>query len=209
MRMNRQRSDETTNVRPLAILKERAEEIAGFWQESRTEIENSEAQTRVSLINPLLDLLDWDTRNPKVVQVEYRTGSQTQSKSAVPDYVLLDDQRAIATIEAKKMKGISFGKRIIEQSEDNSSKVKANICIFTNGIRWVGWDRAARKKEVQEGALDWPAFTRLQCVLFHFRIDRLLTNGGSWREIEGMVKLSRGVLRQVAKGPTIPGRDRK
>ncbi len=66
--------------------------------EHRSILQGSEAQTRLSLIDPLLRALGWDTADPALVRPEYNLSGGRA------DYALLDpDRKPVAIIEAKKL----------------------------------------------------------------------------------------------------------
>ena len=66
--------------------------------EHRSVLQGSEAQTRLSLIDPLLRALGWDTAAPALVRPEYNLSGGRA------DYALLDpDKKPVAIIEAKKL----------------------------------------------------------------------------------------------------------
>jgi len=66
-------------------------------QAHRSLLEANEAQTRVSLIDPLLRALGWPTDDPTSVQVEARAGSGRA------DYVLRSGNQTILVLEVKKV----------------------------------------------------------------------------------------------------------
>ena len=64
----------------------------------REVLQGSEAQTRMSLIDPLLRVLGWETADPALVTAEYYLSG------AWADYALLDaDGKPVAIMEAKKL----------------------------------------------------------------------------------------------------------
>ena len=66
--------------------------------EHRSVLQGSEAQTRLSLIDPLLRMLGWDTAATALVRPEYNLSGGRA------DYALLDpDKKPVAIIEAKKL----------------------------------------------------------------------------------------------------------
>ena len=66
--------------------------------EHRSVLQGNEAQTRLSLIDPLLRMLGWDTADPALVRPEYNLSGGRA------DYALLDpDKKPVAIIEAKKL----------------------------------------------------------------------------------------------------------
>ena len=61
-------------------------------------LRSSEAQTRMSLIDPLLRALGWNTASPAELRPEFVL------RSGRADYALLDvNQRPVAIVEAKKL----------------------------------------------------------------------------------------------------------
>ncbi len=78
-------------VREIGTLKSR-------MNEHREVLQGSEAQTRMSLIDPLLKVLGWDTADPALVRPEYNL------RRGRADYALLGtDGKPVAIIEAKKL----------------------------------------------------------------------------------------------------------
>ena len=78
-------------VREIGTLKSR-------MNEHREILQGSEAQTRMSLIDPLLKVLGWDTADPALVRPEYNL------RRGRADYALLGtDGKPVAIIEAKKL----------------------------------------------------------------------------------------------------------
>ncbi len=77
--------------------------IVSLFEDRRAFFRDNEAQTRISLINPLLQLLGWDITDPRVVRVEPPV--QTLSGKKKADYILYDDRGLPAVvIEAKAPK---------------------------------------------------------------------------------------------------------
>jgi hypothetical protein len=66
-------------------------------QAQKSLLESNEAQTRVSLIDPLLRALGWPTDDPTAVQVEVRAGSGRA------DYLLRSGDQTILVLEVKKL----------------------------------------------------------------------------------------------------------
>jgi hypothetical protein len=66
-------------------------------QAQKSLLESNEAQTRVSLIDPLLRALGWPTDDPTSVQVEVRAGSGRA------DYLLRSGDQTILVLEVKKL----------------------------------------------------------------------------------------------------------
>ena len=66
--------------------------------EHRSDLQKDETRTRMALINPLLQVLGWDTSDPSLVTPEY---SLSNGRA---DYALLDDQgKVVVFLEAKRL----------------------------------------------------------------------------------------------------------
>ena len=66
--------------------------------EHRSVLQGNEAQTRLSLIDPLLRALGWDTTDPALVRTEFNLNNGRA------DYALLNaDEKPVAIIEAKRL----------------------------------------------------------------------------------------------------------
>ena len=160
-------------------------EIAERWKNNRNEIRKSEAQTRISLIDPMLEVCGWDTRNPKEIIVEYSEGT----KGNRPDYVLLGENgTAVATVEAKKPSASFPSKTAITQTQKNSRAVEAHISIFTDGVRWTGW----KYIELDESQLEsyGMGFMKGDHILFEFNLERTV-NSGIYEEMRGIQEIWR------------------
>lgn len=78
-------------VKTIDLLKKRI-------QENSAALRANETRSRAVLIDPVLQMLDWDVSNPKVVALEYEVGGKKA------DYALLrPDGHPVAVIEAKKL----------------------------------------------------------------------------------------------------------
>lgn len=65
---------------------------------------NNELQTRVTLIDPVLKALGWDTLDPTKIRVEYSVKQRRRTSVRNVDYALLDGSKTpIAMIEAKRL----------------------------------------------------------------------------------------------------------
>ena len=97
-----------------------------------------EARTRVSLIDPLLRVLEWDVSDPSLVAIEWRVGSGRA------DYAL--QRRAsepVLLLEAKKLSDTNahHGQLASYVVGDNLRRtVKIHYCAITNGNRWQVFD---------------------------------------------------------------------
>ena len=80
-----------------------------------------ETPTRTIFIDPLLEALAWDVRDPDEVQLEYPT---VDAKSV--DYALKINRKPILLVEAKPLNGLHL-KRV--QNSDPSEKLEAALGV--------------------------------------------------------------------------------
>ena len=111
------------------------------------EVAAPEARTRVALIDPLLQALDWDVCNPSVVEIEAIVGPGRA------DYALL---RAVGEplllLEAKRLSDSKTHHGQLASyvvGENMRRSIKIPYCAITNGSRWQVFDVFS-----QEGVLD-------------------------------------------------------
>lgn len=89
----------------------------------------SEAQTRLSLIDPLLRALDWDTADPALVQPEYDLSGNKV------DYALFGvDGKPVAIVEAKRL-GEKLGAHVLQLVNYANLSGVPYACL-TDGDRW-------------------------------------------------------------------------
>lgn len=89
----------------------------------------SEAQTRLSLIDPLLRALSWDTGDPALVQPEYDLSGYKV------DYALFGvDGNPVAVVEAKRL-GETLGSHVL-QLVTYATLSGAPYACLTDGDRW-------------------------------------------------------------------------
>lgn len=89
----------------------------------------NETRTRMALIDPLLQVLGWDTTDPSIVIPEYDVSGRKA------DYALLDQKRRpSATIEAKRL-GESLDSHL-GQMINNSNLVGVEYAGITDGDQW-------------------------------------------------------------------------
>ena len=99
----------------------------------RNLLENSEAQTRTVLIDPVLRALGWDTSNPAVVRSEYG------ANGGFADYALLNPttESPLIIVEAKKLGDVRLERHIPQiegYSKGEGSSPKYGV--ITNGNVW-------------------------------------------------------------------------
>ena len=114
----------------------------------------SEEQTKISLVNPYLELLGYDVRDPRSVQVEYRA-DVPGGKGEKVDYAILHDGSPSILIEAKPA-SLPLPQNATVQLARYFVHTPATLAVLTNGIeyRWF----AARQGNTGEIA-DVPILT--------------------------------------------------
>ena len=116
-------------VREIEALKSRI-------KKHREVLQGSEAQTRMSLIDPLLKVLGWETADPALVRPEYHLGAGRA------DYVLLDsNEKELAIIEAKRL-GERLSGQHREQAIVYAHRRGVRFPILTNGNDWEVYDQS-------------------------------------------------------------------
>ena len=105
------------------------------------EFMSNEAQTRLSLVDPVLTALGWDPRNPSAVRVEFPVRQRNRNNKV--DYALLDSQqKPIAFVEAKSL-GTDLG-LAQDQLFEYGTGESVPYAIATDGVNW-----AVHKRERQ------------------------------------------------------------
>ena len=116
--------------------------------EHRADLQASEAQTRLSLIDPLLRALGWDTADPALVRPEFVLSTGRA------DYALLGtEQKLVAIIEAKKLsEPLGTTDRHMQML---TYAVASNVdnAILTDGDQWVMY-RVFERQEDKRLALN-------------------------------------------------------
>ncbi len=128
------------------IVRERAPEV------------HSEMETRASLINPFLETIGWDIRNPKVCRQEYRVDLSGGNRTV--DYALFDSNGTLVIIiEAKQRSTSSItDERFFSQLNGYVAHSSAQIGVITNGVsfRWYLKDQRTNQL-VSKPCLDFDA----------------------------------------------------
>ncbi len=103
--------------------------------EHRTALQASEAQTRLSLIDPLLRALGWDTADPALVRPEYDVGVRRA------DYALLNAEGDVVVfLEAKRLGESLTNHR--SQVAAYASELGLRYPALTNGSEWEVYDNS-------------------------------------------------------------------
>jgi len=90
-----------------------------------------ETPTRTIIVDPLLEALGWDVRDPDEVQLEYPT---VDGKSV--DYALLINRKAALLVEAKALDDPLNDVKGITQVVGYAANDGIVWCVLTNGIVW-------------------------------------------------------------------------
>ncbi len=90
-----------------------------------------ETPTRTIVIDPLLEALGWDVRDPDEVQLEYPT---VDGKSV--DYGLKLNRKCVLFVEAKALEDPLTDVKAITQVVNYANSGGIVWCILTNGLTW-------------------------------------------------------------------------
>ena len=90
-----------------------------------------ETPTRTIIVDPLLEALGWDVRDPDEVQLEYPT---VDSKSV--DYALLLNRKPVLLVEAKALDDPLNDVKGITQVVGYAANDGIVWCVLTNGVVW-------------------------------------------------------------------------
>ena len=90
-----------------------------------------ETPTRTILVDPLLEALGWDVRDPHEVQMEYPT---VDGKSV--DYALKINRKPIVLVEAKPLDDPLGDVKAVTQVVGYAANGGIASCILTNGVKW-------------------------------------------------------------------------
>jgi predicted type IV restriction endonuclease len=109
---------------------QKIEEIRGKLESLRRH-SLKETSTRTIIIDPLLESLGWDIRDPEEVQLEYPT---VDSKSV--DYALKINKKTVLLVEAKALDDPLTDVKAITQVVGYAANDGIEWCVLTNGITW-------------------------------------------------------------------------
>jgi predicted type IV restriction endonuclease/predicted transport protein len=90
-----------------------------------------ETPTRTIVIDPMLEALGWDVRDPNEVDLEYAT---VDGKSV--DYALKINNKAVLLLEAKALDDPLNDVKAITQVVGYAANAGIVWCVLTNGVRW-------------------------------------------------------------------------
>lgn len=101
-------------------------------------LEANETGTRQVLIDPLLRVLGWEVADPTQVRLEFGI-SKLDGGKKVADYVLIQDEKPVAVVEAKKLNTknleAAIGAAMVEAVERGIKYI-----LVTDGDRWRVYD---------------------------------------------------------------------
>ena len=112
-----------------AVLKTHADKLPGLIPKC-----TNEEQTKISLINPYLEFLGWDVRNPDIVRLEYLADFDRKNSERV-DYAILKEGKVLILIEAKPV-GTTLPSEAPPQLLRYFQAENARYAIMTNGVVW-------------------------------------------------------------------------
>lgn len=135
------------NINALRQAQDRIAEAIKALKKTRNEHEEYlkpiETRTRQLLIDPMLQALGWDVRNPAQVHLEYK------GTSGKPDYALFSHGNVVALIEAKKLE-IPLARIKVEQMikyARDKSLTSLKYVVWTNGDHWQIWSIEEDREE--------------------------------------------------------------
>ena len=104
--------------------------------EHRSVLQGSEAQTRLSLIDPLLRALGWDTADPALVRPEYVVNGRRA------DYALMNAQGDVVVFLEAKNLGEHLAANHRSQVVAYASELGIRFPALTNGNEWEVYDNS-------------------------------------------------------------------
>ena len=135
------------NINALRQAQDRIAEAIKALRKTRNEHEEYlkpiETRTRQLLIDPMLEALGWDVRDPAQVHLEYK------GTSGKPDYALFSHGNVVALIEAKKLE-IPLARikvqQVIKYARDKAL-TSLKYVVWTNGDHWQIWSIEEDREE--------------------------------------------------------------
>ena len=97
-----------------------------------------ESVTRILLVDPVLEILGWDVREPNLVQLEFKTATQKQERA---DYLLKHDSQDLAIVETKRYNPSFNPNDHREQGNRYATDSGVAFFVLTNGARWALYKR--------------------------------------------------------------------
>jgi hypothetical protein len=113
-------------------LEKKLSEILQLATEFRSYYATNEIAVREQLINPVLNILGWNTANPNFVR-----HNAPNDLGKIPDYTLLKLKKNVLVVEAKNLTVELKDDKIISQLAGYSYNMGISFGILTNGIKWL------------------------------------------------------------------------
>ncbi|MCY4343916.1 MAG: type I restriction enzyme HsdR N-terminal domain-containing protein [Gammaproteobacteria bacterium] len=96
---------------------------------------DTEEQTKITLINPYLEVLGFDVRNPKAVRLEFSTGVGKIAERV--DYAIIRDGNPVILIEAKSATASTESSAHLHQIRRYAQDAPTvRFAALTNGVKW-------------------------------------------------------------------------
>lgn len=156
-----------------------------------------EYPTRTIFIDPLLQALGWDVRDPEEVELEYPT---IDGKSV--DYATKINRKPVLFIEAKPLNDLLADVKSITQVVGYAANAGVDWCILTNGITYKIYC-STEKAEAPDK------------LLFETSIDSKETKGMSIQEVANQFyrfsreAMAKGILDEIGEQVFTTGKIRK
>jgi len=156
-----------------------------------------EYPTRTIFVDPLLQALGWDVREPDEVRLEYPTIDQRSV-----DYALKINRKPVLFIEAKPLNDPLIDVKSITQVVSYAANAGVEWCILTNGATYKVY-RSTEKAEAPDK------------LLFEVSIDPRESEGRSVQQIAEQFNrfsrdaMARGVLDEIGEQVFTTGKIRK
>ena len=181
------------NINALRQAQDRIAEAIKALKKTRNEHEEYlkpiETRTRQLLIDPMLEALGWDVRNPAQVHLEYK------GTSGKPDYALFSHGNVVALIEAKKLE-IPLARikveQVIKYARDRAL-TSLKYVVWTNGDHWQIWS-------IEEDRAESFQLSNTQEYECAAKVIQLLRSALEVQEVSPTPKPSRG--KKVAEPPS-------
>ena len=123
------------------------EQLEAFAARARRVIPDcdNEEQTKISLINPYLELLGYDVRDPAVCRLEYAADIGKAGERV--DYAIMRGGQPSILVEAKAATVDLSAQALPSQLQRYFMAVKADFAAYTNGVVWQ-WYRSLNGYEL-------------------------------------------------------------
>ena len=115
---------------------------------------DTEEQTKISLINPFIEALDHDVRDPRQVRFEYTVDLRINKEKA--DYAIMHEGDPAILIEAKASNQSIDNPKYLFQVQSYANQLHSvKFVALTNGVTWH-WFRKSNGSQNQYGLEDRP-----------------------------------------------------